>query len=132
MGLTDEERRDLIAYRLQRATETLTEAMDVYKLKHYILAANRLYYAAYYAVSALLIKDGHSAITHSGIRSVVGRSYVMTGTLTRQEGKLFSDLFNMRQTGDYGDSYNINEDDIEEYLEPTVNFVQRITEIVTR
>lgn len=118
MGLTDEERSNLINYRLQRADEALVEARDVYDLKHYILAINRLYYACYYALSALLIKDGHSAVTHAGIRSLMGKHYVLTGILSRQEGKLFSDLFNLRHTGDYGDSFDINETDVEDYLQP--------------
>lgn len=132
MGLTDEERSNLINYRLQRADEVLVEARDVYDLKHYILAINRLYYACYYALSALLIKDGHSAVTHAGIRSLMGKHYVLTGILSRQEGKLFSDLFNLRHTGDYGDSFDINETDVEDYLQPTQAFVKRLKILVSR
>lgn len=126
MGLSDEERTSLIEYRLQRAAEVLVEAKDVYALNHYILAVNRLYYALFYAVSALLIKDGHSAVTHAGIRSLMGKNYVLTGVLSRSEGKLFSDLFNMRHTGDYGDSFDIGKNDVEEYLQPTVDLVNKL------
>lgn len=126
MGLTDEERSTLIAYRLQRANESLVEARDVFRLQHYILAINRLYYACFYAMSAMLIKDGHSAVTHAGIRSLMGKLYVKTGMLSRQEGKLFSDLFNLRHTGDYGDSFDIDQSDVEEYLQPTIDLVSKI------
>lgn len=131
MGLTEEERSDLIEYRLQRAVDALVEATDVYGLKHYILAINRLYYACYYALSALLIKDGHTAVTHTGIRSLMGKHYVLTGILTRQEGKLFSDLFNLRHTGDYGDSFNIDKNDVEDYLKPAQEFVKRLRILTT-
>lgn len=126
MGLTAEERKDLIEYRVQRAKEVLIEAKDVYELHHYILTINRLYYAAFYALSALLIKDGHSAVTHLGIRTLMGKHYVLPGILTRDDGKLFSDLFNMRHTGDYGDSFDITQQDVEDYLQPTERFVDKI------
>lgn len=130
MGITEEEKTDLVEYRLQRAKDVLVEAKDVYMLNHYILAVNRLYYAIFYALSALLIKDGHSAITHAGIRSLMGKHYVITGVLTREEGKLFSDLFNMRHTGDYGDSFDISKNEVEEYIGPSTQLVEKIISLV--
>lgn len=131
MALSKEERTGLINYRLQRSAEVLVEAEDVYKLKHYILAINRLYYATFYAMTALLIKDGHSAITHAGVRGIMGKEYVKTGILSREDGKLFSTLFNMRQSGDYGDSYEITKEDVEEYLTPTKIFIEKIRKLTT-
>lgn len=59
MPLTDEERRAIVVYRLEKAEGALVEARDCASLGHWTLAANRLYYAAYYASSALLISAGH-------------------------------------------------------------------------
>lgn len=49
MPLTDEERRAIVVYRLEKAEGALVEARDCASLGHWTLAANRLYYAAYYA-----------------------------------------------------------------------------------
>ena len=53
--MLDEENRSIIVnYRLQRAKETLAEVNEIVKLGYWHTAANRLYYACYYAVTALL------------------------------------------------------------------------------
>ena len=44
-------------YRLQRAHETMKEALVMSRESFYNAAVNRLYYACYYAAIALLIKN---------------------------------------------------------------------------
>ena len=56
--MREEDLQALINYRLQRADETLEEARLMQNVAHWNTCANRLYYARFYAVSALLIKDG--------------------------------------------------------------------------
>ena len=62
--LTEEERKAIVLYRLEKAENALVEAKDCVLLHHWNLAANRLYYTVYYASSALLISAGHAAKTH--------------------------------------------------------------------
>jgi len=57
----------LVTYRMQRATETLEEARLMQDAGHWNACANRLYYAAFYAVSALLARDRHTVSKHSGL-----------------------------------------------------------------
>ena len=69
----DKESKDaLIEYRIERAFETLKEAKYNADGEFYTAAINRLYYACYYAVIALLLKYEISAQTHSGVRSMLG------------------------------------------------------------
>ena len=58
MALTDDERNALVAYRLEKARETMLQVRGVLPLRYWEIIANRLYYAAFYAVSALLISEG--------------------------------------------------------------------------
>ena len=53
MSLTDEEKQSVIAYRLDKANKTLSDAKKVIEMELWATGANRLYYAAYYAVSSL-------------------------------------------------------------------------------
>lgn len=64
MTLKSKERSDIVEYRLERAIKTIKEVIDVGSLGYWTLAANRLYYAAYYASAALLISAGIDATTH--------------------------------------------------------------------
>ena len=47
MGLTDDERKAIVAYRLEKATEAIRQVKGVLPLEYWEIIANRLYYAAY-------------------------------------------------------------------------------------
>ena len=81
--------------------------------------ANRLYYAAYNAVSALLISNGDTAQTHSGVRHIFGLKFIKTGILPPETGRLYHRLFSLRQTGDYDDTYDVAAEDVLPNIEPT-------------
>lgn len=69
----------LIAYRLERAAETLDEARLMQREGHWNACANRLYYAAFYAVSALLLQGGYTAVKHSGIKAMFNQRLRQAG-----------------------------------------------------
>jgi uncharacterized protein (UPF0332 family) len=60
-------------------------------------AINRLYYAIYYAVSALLLQSEIPTYTHSGFKTQFNLHFVKSGILTMEQGRLFSDLMDWRQ-----------------------------------
>jgi uncharacterized protein (UPF0332 family) len=130
MTLTSDERNTIIAHRLQRAFETFTEADDLIRLKHWHGAANRLYYACYYAATALLIKHGHITKTHGGVIGLSGKYFVQTGLISKEDNKLYVNLFNMRQEGNYGDWIQIDEEDIKPLLEPAKAFISTIEKLI--
>jgi uncharacterized protein (UPF0332 family) len=49
--------RDLVQYRLRRARETLQDAHILANAERWNPCVNRLYYACFYVVSALLIRQ---------------------------------------------------------------------------
>lgn len=53
--MTSKERKELVAYRINKAKETFSEIDLLIQNKLYNTAINRLFYACYYAVIALLI-----------------------------------------------------------------------------
>ncbi len=98
--MTESERKELAKYRLKKANETLHEIEILVHNKLWNTAINRMYYASYYAVSALLINDSIQAQTHSGVRQMFGLHYIKTGMIDKDLGKFYSDIFDKRQTGD--------------------------------
>ena len=97
------EQNDYINYRLQRATETLNDARLLAENERWNSSINRLYYACFYAVSALLYSQSIEAKTHKGVRIKFMGEFIKTGIFDKDFGKLFSDLFDWRQEGDYSD-----------------------------
>ncbi len=53
--MKEEERQALVHYRINKARETFDEIATLSEHKFWNTAVNRMYYACYYAVSALLI-----------------------------------------------------------------------------
>lgn len=102
-SLTREERDLLVAYRLQRATETLAEADKLIEGAFYNAAVNRLYYACYYAVTALLIRHNITAQTHHGVKQMFSLHFIVSSRIDRQYGAFYGRLFNDRMSGDYDD-----------------------------
>ena len=56
MPLSIEEKKSIIAYRVQKADSVFIEASDNATMNHWNLVANRLYYAVFHMASTLLIR----------------------------------------------------------------------------
>ena len=119
MSLSNEERKAIVDYRIEKADIAFDEALKVSSLGLWNLAANRLYYALYYAASALLLFERHSCKSHAGLLTLMHMHYVKTGRITPSEGALIRTMFNKRHEGDYEDFIEVSQKDIEE-LTPQV------------
>ncbi|VAW37884.1 hypothetical protein MNBD_CHLOROFLEXI01-926 [hydrothermal vent metagenome] len=129
--MKNEELQALISYRLERATESLEEARLMQREEHWNTCTNRLYYAAFYAISALLVQDGYISAKHSGIKALFNQHYVKVGTVTKENGRLYNRLFDLRQEGDYIDFVSLEAEIIEPLVEETVLFVDKLKSLLT-
>lgn len=105
-------KEELVQYRIQRAQEALSDTEYLVSEERWNAAANRMYYACFYIVSAYLAHREMTAITHSGLKSTFNLELVKTGKIDREDGSLFNRLFAIRQQADYEDFMNIEEVDI--------------------
>ncbi len=129
MSLSAEERKAVVEFRIEKALRAYEQAKGVVALKYWETIANRLYYAAYNAVSALLIANGDTAQTHSGVIHLFGQHFIKTSIFPIETARLYHKLFTMRQTGDYDDTYGLAEEDVLPYLEPTGELIIQTTEL---
>lgn len=128
--LTEEMKGALAVYRMQRARDTVQEAIDMLERDHYNAAVNRLYYACYYAVSALLVKNGIQAQTHSGTKQMFGMHFILNGKLPRSYNITYNELFDKRHSGDYDDFLFFDRDTVERLLPETQEFIQAVQQLV--
>ncbi len=115
--LSNEHREALVAYRLERAGKTLEEADYMRKGGFYNAAVNRLYYACYYAATALLAAHNIEANTHSGVKVMLSYHFVRTELLSLEHGATFSNLFDKRHSSDY-DDFSYCDATLVDYLRP--------------
>ena len=100
--------------------------ISIVGLKYWETIANRLYYAAYNAVSALLIANGDTAQSHSGVIHIFGLRFIKTGILPPETRRLYHKLFTMRQTGDYDDTYGLTQEDVLPYIDSTGDLIAQV------
>lgn len=131
MSLSIEERKAIIAYRIQKAEATMIEAKDNAKLGHWNLVANRLYYAAFHIVSALLTDKGLFSKTHNGVICLFGQIFVTKGLVSKEDAHLVSRLQNMRKSGDYDDLFDWTKEDVIPLLDKTELFILKIKELIS-
>ncbi len=125
-----DDKKDLIAYRLSKAKDTLVEVELLIINNLWNTAVNRLYYACYYAIKALLINKGIKAETHNGVRQMFGLHFIKTGIIDKELGKFYSDVFDMRQTGDYEDFIDFGKEDVMDLIEPANNLINKIESLL--
>jgi len=130
MGLTKIEKATLIGLKIERANETIKEVPYLLEQGFYRTAINRMYYACYYIVSALLMQENFEARTHSGIIALFSMNFIKTRILSEDTGKLYRSLFELRQTGDYDELKVINRDDVVSRLEPAKQFIKTIEQLI--
>ena len=119
-------KEDLIQYKLEKAEESLDEARILTKEAHWNTVANRLYYAVYYAVNALLISLDLKFKTHSGVKSLFHYHFIKNSKMDEVHGNLFNALFNLRQIGDYEAFQKFSKEDIEPYIYRTEVFLELV------
>ena len=90
----------LIEHRLNRAKETLEEAKLSIDNERLLLAANRIYYAVFYAVSALGLKNDFATSKHAQLLSWFNKNFIKTNIIEKRFGKFYLDAFEMRQESD--------------------------------
>jgi len=116
MSLSDEERVAVVSYRIEKAKNAVDEAEKVSAIGLWNIAANRLYYALFYASTAILIKKGLAAHTHAGGIAMISLHLVQQELLSTEDVRLIRKLFSLRQEGDYEDFVEVTEEEIQQYL----------------
>ncbi len=121
--------KDYVVYRLDKAKDTLEVAELLIKNSKWNAAVNRLYYACFYAVNALLAKHNIKVKSHSGVKTNFYLHFIKTGKISDEYGKLFSDLFDWRLKGDYGDFFEFTGSEIIPLIDPVKDFIRVIEQI---
>ena len=126
--MTNEERREYVKYRIESARKTFEAAKVLSENGFWNSAVNRLYYAVFYAVNALLVLNEIQTKSHSATKSQFSLRFVKTGKFDKKYGRLLSELFDWRQKGDYENIFDYNSDLVEPLFEPAVEMIELIEE----
>ena len=100
-------KRDIVNYRRQKACDLMHDVDVLIDNELWNSAVNRMYYACFHMVSALLILHGIEVKSHMGVRQAFGLHFVKTNLLSSECGRIFSKIYDKRQSSDYDDFKDI-------------------------
>ena len=126
MSLSENERSIIVSREIEKAERTFDDVLFCARENKWEAAANRLYYALFHAMSALLVSDGHRVKSHRGVLAMFGEHYVRTGLFSKKDGALLSDLVIMRDNADYNCFFEADEEKLKPYLDPTGLLIEKI------
>lgn len=124
------EREKIIEYWRKRARECLSDAKLLLENKRLHSAVNRIYYALFYQVSALLLAKSLSFSKHSGVLAAFNREFVKTGKIDKELGKFYNRMFEHRRTGDYGELVEFEEEDVRRWLKTAEKFLDAVEKLM--
>jgi len=120
----------LIDLWLEKASDALASAKLERAEGHLAFAVNRLYYACFYAVTALLLTSGKQFTRHSAVIAEFNRAYVKTAKVDVAWSKFYQRLFDDRQESDYVPTTTFEPADIGRRIEKAEAFVMTIRTLV--
>ena len=120
----------LITNWILKSKETLISAQKAIEIDELHMAQNRLYYAAFYAVSSLGQKNNFTTSKHSQLKGWFSREFIKTGKIDQKYGKLYFKLFEARQKSDYTFTYKPNKETLNINVGLVKEFIAEIEKII--
>ena len=120
-----------IRYWWSRAEASLVAAQRELAAEDFALAIKRAYYALFYAISSLLLEEGHTFTKHSGVRAAFNQEIIKAGRLPKPRGTLYNRLFRDRQKGDYVAFAEFDHSYVEKQLEGCAAFLKDLQPLLS-
>lgn len=130
MTLDNTQKRIAIQLLIEKSDNNMEQAIKVADLGYWDLVANRIYYAVFHAISAMLFVEGVRTGTHKGTSIQFGKYYVLTGIFSRQDGILYGQLQTMREKADYQNVFSLDEKVGRDLIQSANELRSRICEYV--
>jgi uncharacterized protein (UPF0332 family) len=87
---------------------------------------NRLYYAMFYAILALLIFEPYASSKHSGVISYFNKRFVKEGGFPKELARTINLAFELRQQSDYKEYAKLTEEQASSLLGDAQSFVSEV------
>ena len=130
--MMDPVKQDYIDYRIQIAKDTLIAARLLSDNSHWNSAINRLYYSCFYAISALLYKYDFNAKSHNGIKHQFTLHFIKTGLIEKDLARVYIQLFDWRQKGDYADFDDFDKEKTLPLFEPVEDLIEKVQILIDK
>jgi uncharacterized protein (UPF0332 family) len=124
------DKETIIEFRIEKAYKTL-EGIELLIRSGYLpFAMNRIYYAGFYIVNALALKDGKHFSKHHQLIGYFNKEYLKNNIIDRKIGSILNDTFERRNTIDYDDFATVTKSEVKKYYSEMKKFVKIVHKII--
>ena len=121
---TDKDHKDaLIVYWKEKASESMETAQSEYDSGRYTTAVRNLYYACFYALTAVLPQEGHSFKKHTAVKAALHKNLIRAGIVKPNRGKFYNKIFDCRHEGDYQPLRVFESEEVKTLLDEGADFL---------
>jgi uncharacterized protein (UPF0332 family) len=124
--MPDHDRSSLARLRFENAGRCLKSAHVLLGENDYKSAANRSYYAIFYAIRAVLALDGKDYKKHSAVIAHFRKEYIKTGHFQTEFSAVISELFEVRTDSDYDDFFVISKEEVIDQIRNAERFLEAV------
>lgn len=128
--MDEHEKLLLIKIRIEQSQSALSDAEFLLEGKRLSSAVNRVYYAVFYALSAIAIKEGYSTSKHAKLIGWFNKAFVHTGKVESKFGKLIYKVFANREKSDYEFLFSMTREDVVSSLEETKELLEKLKNLL--
>jgi uncharacterized protein (UPF0332 family) len=132
MTISDEDRLNLVKYRLEQAEETILDVKLLIENNRLRSAVNRIYYGMFYSLLALGLAHRFETSKHSQLIGWFNKEFIHPGKLDPKYGKIINKAFNRRTKGDYDVFVKFEIVIVEEMYFEMQDFIQSIKQFINK
>jgi uncharacterized protein (UPF0332 family) len=120
----------VIEYWMEKDLESMESAKSEFTSGRNSAAVRNLYYACFYALNAVLLKDGHSFKKHTAIKAALHKNLIRTGMIDPEWGKFYNRIFDSRHEGDYQPLRTFDAGEVKLYLDQGAGFIAQMERLL--
>ncbi|ODS34349.1 MAG: HEPN domain protein [Candidatus Scalindua rubra] len=124
--------KEVLQYWLEKSEDSLAAAKDELKAGRLSFSVNRIYYACFYIITAILLQKKLRFQKHSGVRAAFHKHFVKPGLVSREDGQFYDELFEARQRGDYIELVSFENETVTKWLKQANKFVETIKSLILK
>lgn len=130
MTIPDKERQFLITYNIEKAETAINDAQFLIDNNKVYTGYNRIYYACFYILTALSLKNNFSTSKHKQLIGWFNKNFVNKNILDKKYGRFLNRAYEQRAESDYGVLINPSSKEAQSLLDEAKEFVTAIKNII--
>ncbi|TAL69225.1 MAG: HEPN domain-containing protein [Bacteroidetes bacterium] len=128
--MKQEDKLNLVNYKREKAKKILDEIDSHIKNNFLATAMNRIYYAGFNIITALMLIEDFSSSKHSQLIGKFNKDYIHSGIIDKEIADILNLSFRKRTAVDYHDFTIVVKDEVQLYYKKMKKFVKVIDEII--